>query len=190
MASGYASGEADTSLHHDMDWASLWTIGGAKGLRKAWTALPGPERARIRDAGWQVADLDTGDHWRLDPDEALVSRDHWERSLREHGGNGLLALWDIWYAGGTLVGDERAFSQILRGLGGSHAHRLRAPTRHLRGNRPGLPVHPQPARHHEHPGAGHSGFRVRRLSCRCSTFNPLVSQADKPEAGYRSTRRR
>jgi hypothetical protein len=120
VASGYASGKPDTSHDDDADWHGLWEINGTKGLYSAWRNLPQARREWITTNGWMVHETDAGFSAQIndeDEDELFISDSQWHEFLRRSRGNGLLALWDVWYQSGKLVQREHDFAKVLQAAG-------------------------------------------------------------------------
>lgn len=130
MASNYAKNKSDTSLYDESgDVSSYFRVApkdiGMSGrtpipVERSWHFLPQETREEIaRRApriGYANPDEATGPLI-LHPEgvEASLSPDHMRYIMqREHRGNALAALRDMWHDSGELVGNEAALEDIYR----------------------------------------------------------------------------
>lgn len=119
IASGYATGKADTSLDDDsMDYTNWFKV-SIKGSRnpvpldRAWLYLPQDEKQRLRELAPRVT---------RDDDEEIVLGDetntrgigNYDHAIKEARGNVLMALIDGWLQGGVLFGSEQDFLTVLK----------------------------------------------------------------------------
>jgi len=135
MASNYATGKQDTSLSagDTGETANYFTVHpkdlGFSGrnpipVEKSWHYLPPHIRSQIAQSamrvGYQDQDAHDGDLV-LHPDFGSISSpDHYAHVLKEHRGNHLAALRDLWVDSGTLHGEEDKLAHIYRLAGYPH----------------------------------------------------------------------
>lgn len=124
IASGYATGKADTS-HIAPDSYADWFRYKPEGSRsevsisKAWYYLKEPERSRIAHNLVHVSNTDEEgesiEGFRIDPNSfGLTSEDTWKWHIQQARGNVLAAAVDLWLNGGVLFGEEGRFLEVLK----------------------------------------------------------------------------
>lgn len=135
IASGYAKGKQDTSLYLDDPWATAFEVSpkqlGLRGsipysVEKSYHHLPKEVQDDILDKYYRVgyADKDngTGDYI-LHPSGAngsIASKNHLDWVLKEHKGNPLESLRDLWLDSGELYGREEDLNKIFKLAGYPH----------------------------------------------------------------------
>jgi GNAT superfamily N-acetyltransferase len=124
VASGYASGKADTSMEMPADY-SEWFKYKAKGSRsgvsidRAWWTLTPEERTAINQKIYTVGyeNADSGEGQIVGNSSSIMGGDSIDYELRQARGNGLKALVEIWLNSGSLFNDEMAFLDVLKAAG-------------------------------------------------------------------------
>lgn len=130
VASNYASGKADTSrvAEDNGDVSNYFTaqpkdlgIGGRSPIpvERTWHFLPQGMRQTIAERAPRIGyqDPDTQDGPLVvhpDTGGSISSEDHYAYTLRQHRGNHLSALRDIWHDSGHLFGNEAELKKVYK----------------------------------------------------------------------------
>lgn len=124
LASGYATGKQDTSLHDQDTNYETWFKSKIEGARnpvaidRLWYDLTPDERAKIADLAPRVSrDDETGENLELKPEGYKHGLGGYDQHLKEARGNHLKALVDEWLNSGALFNDEPEFAKILKMAG-------------------------------------------------------------------------
>lgn len=118
IASGYATGKADTSLNDEDNHYATWfkvKVPGSRAevsLDRAWHFLPHEEQRRILALAPRVTRDD--DETLLGGPEVTNGIGNYEQAFREARRNPLMALVDGWLQGGVLFNEEAEFLTVLR----------------------------------------------------------------------------
>ena len=122
IASNYSENKGDTSLEQPSDygeWFKVKTPSGEYDVDKVWWHLTRQQREEIARLLPHVTDSDadgneTDELRNGGPTEwGLSGGDHWAHEIKQARGNVLEAAKEIWLNGGTLIGSEASFLQVL-----------------------------------------------------------------------------
>lgn len=117
VASNYSTSKPDTSLG-DVEPTESFHKGRTKGLRNIYWSLSQRAREKLGKIGPRIGQNEDTGNIELKPSgSGLVDKSHYDYTLREHGGNPIMALHDIWVMSGTLFGEEGRFTKVLKMAG-------------------------------------------------------------------------
>lgn len=133
IASNYAVGKADTSRPDDGHVPDYFTVdpkqlGWSRSrtpitVEQSWNFLTPEQRAtiaeRAKKIGYENPQEASGPYTLHDYD-ATLSPSHYDYLLKQHRGNHLAALRDVWHDSGDLIGNEHELAKIYALAGYPH----------------------------------------------------------------------
>lgn len=136
LASSYAEKKVDTSLRNQNienvgDYFTVhpkhlgWNSRTPIAVERSWNFLPHDVKQRIAQnamrVGYENPDEGEGEIIRHPEGvEANLAPDHYRHLVKEHRGNHLAALRDLWHDSGSLIGQEEKLKQIYELVGYPH----------------------------------------------------------------------